>query len=638
MLDLIRKNASSVVVKGILILVIGAFLGTIGLIWGAGGFSGVTGDNMAARVNNKIISISTYSRAFEAKKNIYRNIYREGFSNKIIEGLRLRERTLDELIQRELLLTWAGDLGFEVTNDELRKAIYSYKAFQQEGIFNPSLYQELLLANQISPAEFEQSQREENLINKLQLFVVERVKVSDEEVRQEYLKLNEEISVRYLVFDPLSYEPQVSVEDDQISSYFEQNKEEYWVTEQRRVEYISVDAKSMENQVSLMEEEIEDYYYDHEAEYTIPAQVQASHILIKVSSEAKPKVVEETRKKAEEIRAKLMAGEAFAKLAAEFSEDTATAVKGGDLGYFSKGSMVPAFEQAAFSLEKDDISQPVKTMYGYHIIKVTDIKPSLTKPLEEVRSQIEGSLKQEKSFEGAHELANNIYAQLLVEKDLPEVAQTHSLEIKQTGFFFRDGEIPELGKLPQMSTVAFELNPEDISPPVRLAEGYVLLKYLEVKPPYIPSLEDVSEEVKRDIIVQQSQDLAEKWADTAQEKLASGFPPETYLQLYNYTLLDGGTLSRQGVIKGIGSARTWIPTLFAMQPGDISPVLERDNDNKYYLIRVDEVLPVDEAKFQQGKKKILTDLKNQKTQEILTDWLKHLMDKADIEINQALIR
>jgi peptidyl-prolyl cis-trans isomerase D len=637
-LDLIRRNASSFIVKGILIIVIGAFVGTIGLIWGAGGFSGLTKENMALRVNKRVISLAAYNQALENKIRFYRNIYGERFSTRLMDSLRLREKTLKELIERELLLQKATALGFKVTDEEVRKRIFSYPMFQQDGIFNANLYRQLLRANRITPAEFEQQEREELLIGKLQNLIADRVKVTEGEIAREYRRQNEKISLQYLVFDPLAYEDLVVVEDDQLGSYFEKHKTEYRVAEQRRVEYLWVDVESLKDEISPGEEEVKDYYYEHEDEYIIPKQVQASHILIKVPAGAGPEAEEQARKKAEEIRRKLEAGEEFAKLAARFSDDEATAAQGGELGYFTRGKMVPAFERAAFSLGKGDLSQPVKTGYGYHIIKVTDIKPQQKKPLEEVRPQIEASLRQELAWERAEELADRLYAQVLADNDLQQAAQANSLEVKHTEFFTLAGEVAELGRVPQFTAAAFELNPKGISPPVKLAGGYALLRLLEVKPSYVPGLEEVKEQVRQALVQQQSRRLAKEKAEAAHKMLQSGSPLEEVANTYKLEVKDGGSISRQGSIKGIGPVRDWAAKLFPLQPGQVSPLLERENDNRYYLVVVKEVQPPDEDKFQQEKMEFALSLKRRKAGQMLDDWITGLTAEADIEVNDTLIR
>ncbi len=202
MLELIRKNASSYLVKGILLIIICAFIGTIGLIWGAGGFSGLTKENIVVTVNKNTISLVDYNKAIENKIRVYRNVYGERFSNKLLERLRVKERTLDELIEKELVSQEAIKHGFEVTDAEVRDIIVSYQAFQQQGIFNANLYRQLLRSNGISVTEFESEQRHDLLTQKMGNLITDRAKVPETEIRMEYEKQNEKIKADYLVLMP----------------------------------------------------------------------------------------------------------------------------------------------------------------------------------------------------------------------------------------------------------------------------------------------------------------------------------------------------------------------------------------------------------------------------------------------------
>ena len=162
--------------------------------------------------------------------------------------------------------------------------------------------------------------------------------------------------------------------------------------------------ENISEKAKVTDQELKDYYEKHKSEFTQPEQVRARHILIKVPAGADKKKWEEARKKALEIRAKLLKGESFSKLAEKYSDDPGSKARGGDLGYFGKGRMVPEFEKAAFSLKKGEISQPVKTTFGYHIIKVEDKKPARQRSFKEVEQQIRQKLLRQKQMKLRDEL------------------------------------------------------------------------------------------------------------------------------------------------------------------------------------------------------------------------------------------
>ncbi len=414
------------------------------------------------------------------------------------------------------------------------------------------------------------------------------------------------------------------------------------ISEQRKVKYLFIDLEQIKDKIVPTEEQIKEYFQEHEDEYKIEKQVKASHILIKVPAGAEKEQVDKAREKINNIREKILKGEDFAELAKKFSEDPTNAEKGGDLGFFSKGRMAPEFENAVFSLKKDELSQPVKTSYGYHLIKVTDIKEEHKQSLEEVKSQVELSLKKEAAWEKALESADRSYTELIakgkMDNKLEDVSKEQSLELKQTDYFFKGGRVKGVFGGPKFSQAAFELVSDEISEPVKLNNGYAIISLLETKAPYLPELEEVKQRVEMDLTEEESLRLAKEAAKAAHDKLISGKKLDEIAAEYELEVKNTDYFTRIGGVPGIGSLKNWTPKLFALKPNQPAPLIEMADKGKFYLMMITEKQPISEDKFKEEKAQFAFNLRRQKAGQIFNDWIKSVRQQAEIEINEDLIR
>ncbi len=637
MLDMMRRHLESWVLKSILAIIVGAFIGSIFFLWGMGGPEDTASTLMAAKVNGRLISIVAYQQALDSRMRLLRNIYKGGGSiEKLLANMNIPQRVLDELIEKELLTQEANSLGFTASDEEVRRRIASTPTFQEDGIFNPTLYRQILEYNHIRPHLFEQELRQEIIIQKLGQLIRGRVKVLPAEVYQEYVYRSEKVKLEYLVFNPINYDDEVSFTEDEINTYFEQYKENYGIPAQRRAEYLFLDPGKLEKQPS--EVEMAEYYELQQDEYFLPKQVKAGHILIKIPSESAPEEEEKARKLAEDVRKKALAGESFAKLAEQYSQDEATAKKGGDLGYFSKGRMVPVFEEAAFGMEPGQISEVVRTPFGYHVIKVADVQAERQQSLEEVKPRLVSALKKEKGWEEAMLLADKLYGKLQGEDELSKIGDLPAVELRPTDFFAQGDVLPRLGRAKEFNDAVFELEPGQISAPIKLSRGYAIVKLNEVRPSRIPELSEVKDKVTNDLKAGKARDLAHQKAVEVREREQAGASLEDLAETYKVELKDGGEVSRRGSITGIGRIAPWSVELFNQKPGEISAVLTRENDPKAYLIIVKEKIPPDEEKFPEEQGSIAQQLLQRKSKQVFDAWAKGLREEAEVEIAENLWR
>ena len=251
----------------------------------------------------------------------------------------------------------------------------------------------LLQNHRMQPEDFEASIEQELLQRKVEHFLRSLVPVTDQDVLEFYTYSNEKVKVSFMQFLPERFKKSVKADEASLEKYFNEHKEKYRIPEKVMVSYLVFDPDDFKDKVTVTEQQVKDYYEEKTSLFREEKQVKARHILFKVAAEASQEQAKQVEEKASSILKRCREGEDFATLAKTYSDDPSRE-KGGDLGYFSSGEMTKSFEQAAFKMKKGEISDLVRTPFGYHIIKVEDIKEARTKPMEEVKEQIASLLNQ----------------------------------------------------------------------------------------------------------------------------------------------------------------------------------------------------------------------------------------------------
>src|SRR5919197_2438587 len=452
MLDRMRQHRNwlkwslALVVLSFVIFYIPEFLRSTGADAAAG--------ETIANVAGHEITAGEFRRTYQAQLQAYRASYGGNMSEQLLKQLGIDQQILQQLVEERAALAEAERLGIEATDEEVRQRIFSMPAFQENGAFiGEQRYQQLLRMQRppIQPAEFEDSVRRSVTVEKLRSALTEWLSVSDKELEQEYRRRNDKVKLAVVSFTADTFRGQVTASDADVAAYFEAHKDDFKVPEKRKIRYLLVDIDALRAKVNLPQSEIERAYNNNMEQYTTPEQVRASHILLKTEGKDDAAV----KAKAEEILKQARAGADFAELAKKNSEDEGSAKNGGDLDYFQRGRMVPEFDQVAFSLQPGQISDPVKTQYGYHIIKLVDKKPATTKTLAEVRQQLSDQLAYERAQAQAADLAQALEKEISRPVDLDRVARANGLRVQESGLFARDEPIMGLGPAPEAAARAF---------------------------------------------------------------------------------------------------------------------------------------------------------------------------------------
>jgi peptidyl-prolyl cis-trans isomerase D len=480
--------------KFVLLIVIVAFIGTSVVYFGsdAVGRRGVS-DHSVATVNGEDIPVERFRRAYQSYVEFYRQIYKDRMTPEMTERLGITQQVINDLVQEALIGQQARREGVTVSDEELRARIQQVRAFQEDGRFSRERYLAVLRQVRIDPAAFEADQRRDLVRRKMEGLVKDGVKVSPDELQQAYAFRKDRVRAAWASIETVPLMTTVTVADGDIEPYVKSHQAQLTRPERRKIQYALVSPKAFAEPVPDSAAEV--YYTEHPTEFEKPRRLRASHVLVRVPPVGGSDAEAKARAKVEDVIKRARAGEDFAKLARETSEDTATAAQGGDLGFVGPGEMVPQFEQAVFALKKGEISPaPVRTPFGYHAIRIVDVQEGGRQPFKEVAAKIKDKLLAERSDRAAAAKADQIRAPLQAAKDFGAEAKTLGVETRATTIA-RGDTLEGIGRDAALEETAFGLAVGGVSPPLKTAGGYVVVKVAEIFPSGVPPVAEIRNEV-----------------------------------------------------------------------------------------------------------------------------------------------
>ena len=443
MLEAIRERAQGWVAKLILALIAVTFA-----IFGIDSYFSPSseGEIVATIGSNKITKNDWLQRINERAEQLAANSSSTSVDKKIIQDPAFRRSVLEDLINEKLLSHEAAETNFQANEQEIGKTIAAIPAFHSNGQFSLNKYEILLKQNGLTPAMFEARLHQDYIVQQIKILFSESSFVPNSAVNQ-FIQLYEQ---RRLVSEfhlsPNELLKRVSVTPVEINDFYQKNLNIYTIPEQFRVQYLILSTDGLIDDVQVTQDEIINFYQKNAAQlYKSPEERVASHILISITNNGKKAVTwEQAFSKAQTVynEAKENPGN-FAELAKKFSDDLGSASQGGDLGSISRGTMVKPFEDALFAMAKGEISKPIKTEFGYHVIKLEDIKPGAEKPLQEVQGEIASNLGKQKISSKfakyAETFSNIVYEQA---DSLRPAAEALNLKIQTTDWISSTGPAP----------------------------------------------------------------------------------------------------------------------------------------------------------------------------------------------------
>ncbi len=625
MLDFLRRKAQSTYLQATVIIIILVFV-----FWGVGTNQG-PGRNAVATVNGQAITFQEYNKAYERTMDQYQARFGGNLPADFAKTIGLKKQVLDQLIQTSLIRQGGREMGIYASDEEIQDYIRNMQVFQDNGEFDVERYNAVLRGSRLTPKKFETGMRADILSGTTTRRIAAFAHVLDSELWDKFLYEHEERRLEYVVFNAADFIDKVVVNEESLTDFFDKNKNDYRTLPQVKLKYLSFFAADETAAVKIEEGDIEDYYQQHIDQYSVPETRRARHILLRVTDKNKA----EQEKKAADILQRAENGEDFATLAKQFSDD-GSAANGGDLGFFSKKQMVRPFAEAAFRLKKGEISDIVRTRFGFHIIKLEEIKPGKTTPLAEVRDSILRKMKEEQAQTAVFAKANETYEKIILSGSLAKYAADNKVKIAETKFFSKDSVPPELSGNPDLIQTVFSLKKGELSSLLESPKGYYIVYVEDFKGPETPSFAEVKERVEKDYITAESRRLAKE----AAEKLMTGVRDGNFATLcgeQGLTVAASEFFSRSRKL-GKGLPAGVVNEAFNLSEKNPLPKKVFDNKDKFYVFHLREIKKPTDEEFAAQRETIEADIERENQFNLISAWLEYLRGKAEITINKQFLQ
>ncbi len=630
MLNLMRKHAGSWMIKVMMVLIAVVFVLYFGY-----SFRGRRANRVAA-VNDSVISLDEYRGVYDRLLEQYRRQFGDALDQELLKRLDLKRQAMDQLIDRRLLLQEATRINLHVTDEELSKAIQKVTAFQYNGQFDRRQYERVLAQNRMTPGAFEESMKRDLLTEKMQGIVLGSIKVSDAEALETHKWREEQVSLDYVTFMPSSYDAS-TVTPAELETYFSEHQKAYETPAKRKARYVVFAFNELEPEVHVSEEEISQYFDLNRDNYATPKKVRARHILFKLEPDSTQEQIDGVRKRALEVLKEAKAGGDFAKLAEKHSDDPGTKTKGGDLDFFTEGQMVKPFSDAAFAMKPGEISDPVRTRFGWHLIKVEEVQEAKEPALAGVEEEIRKKLVKDAARNLAYDRAEEIYDASYGTGHLSDAAKAQEVETHETDFFTQDGQIEGIKQSETFANAAFDLGEDELSDILELADGYYILEVIGRKPAEIPEFADVEEEVRKQVIEVRQDELAKKAAEEFLSALKEGTEFQEEAENRKLERKSTELFKRFGSIPGIGFEQAITAAAFSLTPSE--PLADDVIKGKqgYYVIRLKERKEADAKAFEDKKAETTRSIVLRKRQAVLDEWLAELRQRSEISVEPGFL-
>ena len=629
--------------KFVLWFVVAVFLLLVFVDWGTGRNRG-GGSSAAIRVGDLSMNEAEFLQRVRRTEDRFRQMYGDQWEQ--LRGrINIAEQTAAQIIQQELLAEEARKAGLTVTEKELQEKILSIPTFTREdGTFVGSdLYARILRANGMTPEQFEEDLRTEILTDKLRRLLEDGIVVTDREAEEQLRKEKESASFDAIFVRTAQLLDKVTVSDDEVKAYYESHKDAFRRDEQRVIRYLQVETARLRRLLPVDDAEIESYYREHQDEFKQGEQARARHILIKVAPDAPAAEQAKAKLKAEAVAKMARSGADFAELARKHSEDAGSRDNGGDLGWFGRGRMVKEFEDAVFGHKPGEIVGPVRSQFGYHIIKVEGFRPARVRPLEEVKEQVRFKLLEGRAAAEAEARARALAERLRKEKPDTDQAwqaiadEDESVVLNVTPPFGKDEVIPGIGKDDELANAVFDAEPGAIGGPRATPRGWIVWQLVKVVPAGVPPLEDVKAEVEAELRREKALELARSTAQRIAGAWEKGEDAAGLAKEAGTSVITVNEHRRGTPVPGVGLAPELDTAVFSATVGAVvGPVTV--GDRGAVVARITGLKTLSPEELAGEREAYRKRLKQQRAAQLLQSILNERRRETVITVDEALIK
>ena len=626
MLEFIRRQ--NIGIKVILGLVVLSFV-----IFYAGSFSGIsknTANNMGV-VGKEQIGVVEYQNMLRMIEQQNAQFTRGEMNPQMVNFF--RQQAINTLVDRKLIMLEASKAGVRASKEEIRRAILESPYFSNNGSF-VGLDEYQARVDQFFHTDvegFEKMVAEDLVVSKYNNLLTAAILVGDKEIEDYYRKNNLTAKIDYVLFENVPAD-EAKVTPEEARAYYDAHKQEFQSGELRKVQYLWISHDSEKNRMQIPEQKLQEYYNTNKERYARPEQVHARHILLKTEGKDDAAV----RAQAEDLVKQLRAGANFEELARKYSEDEGSAPNGGDLGLFGRGRMVPEFEQAAFSLPVNQISDPVKTQYGYHILQVTEKQAPYQMEFALVKDQIFRELALPESMKNASEQAKRISEEITKnKKSMAEISRLQLVDLKTSDFFAVNEDIQGLS--PAFRESAFALKKKgDTSEPVQVFQDYAIVQLMDTKPSEVPPFEKVEAKVTAKVRQSKREELTRAKAQAFYDSIAAG-DLKAATEKAKLTLKASEEFTPAGSIGELGAVPEVAEKAFALEVGSVSQPVKTTTG--FVIFQLKEKKAFDPVAFAAKKDEIRQQMISEKQSEFMQSYRTMLRKKYEKEIwiNQEAI-
>jgi len=499
-------------------------------------------EDVVITVNDKEITLIDYREEYTNQLLQFQEV----FGDEIPESLELtiQESTTENLIMKTLLDDYVDAQGYRVSPEFVAELITTNPSFQLGEGFNRENYQAILTSQGVSQSQYETDLRIQLQINQLRRGLIESSFITPSEFRKFVELQMEERGGKYLLIPGSNFADQVSLDNEKVSTFYSENTNTFMTEEEIDVEYLSIDIEDIVQDMEFSKSDVEQYYKENIDRFRSNEERKSSHILISFDDE----VIEDAAlEQIKNIQDRIKAGESFEALAQEFSDDGGSAANGGDLGWAEPGLFVPEFDQVLFALETGEISDPVKTQFGYHIIRMDDLKEGRKKEFAEIEEELTNEYSKLLAEDRLYDLAGQLDdLALQAFNELDSVADELALDLNQISAITRNGS-SFLNQQPELIDILF--SPSSVeqfenTPVYEFNNSIIVARVIGHRLPVIKSLSDVEDEIRSLLIAQDSIEIANEAAAKMLGELASGKAMSELSDLYQLELKEFDELKR----------------------------------------------------------------------------------------------